>query len=166
MTTNSLNELISLMAEKALLLETVRERLKDEQQCIMAGSPVALDAATREVEQSFSRLIAANDRFSSLLSVAASEMGLTADSNLTSVIRNVDPESGMQLRKLQDRCFSVADAISATLGMNEALLRNSLEIVGRSLSLFSNLLGGGETYGAAGRLSSGKAAPGVLYREI
>jgi hypothetical protein len=34
------------------------------------------------------------------------------------------------------------------------------------MSLFKRFLGGCETYGAAGRISNGKAASGILCREI
>jgi hypothetical protein len=52
------------------------------------------------------------------------------------------------------------------LATNEGLIKHSLTVIDRSMSLFKRFLGGCETYGAAGRISNGKAASGILCREI
>jgi len=78
----------------------------------------------------------------------------------------VDKESRLMLELLQKRCFTAVDAISRLLTVNEGLIKNSLNIIDRSLSLFGRLLGGCETYGAGGRILKGKAQAGMLCREI
>lgn len=166
MTTNSLKELLAVLGEKALLLESVRDRLEEEQRCIMEARTEGLDEKTRDAEESISRINALNGRFKTLLSKTGDELGLPEAESLSPLISVVEPETRIQLRELQQRCFSAAGEIGGIVTMNQALIRNSLDIIGRSLSLFSNLLGGAETYGAAGRISSGKAAAGICCREI
>jgi hypothetical protein len=112
------------------------------------------------------RLNLLNRRFGTLLARTGSELGLSDTDSLSSLIHVVDPEARLQLRKLQNKCISVVEAISSLLVVNAGLINQSLDIIGRSISLFSRLLGGCETYGAAGRLSNGKAAGGILCREI
>jgi hypothetical protein len=67
---------------------------------------------------------------------------------------------------LQKKCFSAATAIKHRLAMNERLIKQSLNIIDRSMSFFTRFLGGYETYGAAGRMMNGKAASGILCKEI
>jgi hypothetical protein len=166
MKTNSLKELVAVLGEKVLLLETVRDRLEEEQRCIIDVYPDALAKNTEAAEECISRLNSLNSRFRTLLSRTGDELGITEAESLSSIISAVEPETGIQLRDLQKRCFSVAGAIGVIIKMNQALLKNSLDIIGRSLSLFSTLLGGAETYGAAGRISNGKADAGIFCREI
>ena len=166
MTTNSLKELVAVLGEKVLLLETVRDRLEEERRLIVDIQPDRLDKNTDAAEECISRLHSLNARFRTLLSRAGEELGVPGAESLSSLISAVEPDTAVQLRDLQKRCFSVAGAITAIIKMNQALLKNSLDIVGRSLSLFSTLLGGAETYGAAGRISNGKADAGILCREI
>jgi FlgN protein len=166
MTTNNLKELVAVLFEKVHILEEIRDRLEDEQRCIIEFHPESLDEKTRDAEESFRRLNLVNRRFRAILERSGNELGLTGKVSLSSLIDAIEADDGIQLRELQDRCFSAAAAVSSLLSMNELLLKNSLDIVGRSLSLFSTLLGGAETYGSAGRLSSGKAVAGILCREI
>ena len=165
--TNSLKELIAVLVEKARILESVRERLAEGQRCIIEARPDRLAEETGEAGESFLRLNSLNKRFTTLLPRVAKEMGLPEKTSLSALISAVNPESGIQLRELQDRCFSIAGAIATILSMNEVLIKNSLDIIGRSLALFCNLLGTPETYGAAGRMSNNdKMAASIICREI
>jgi len=166
MTTNSLKELSAILAEKTRVLEAVREKLTEGQRCIIEFFPDRLAVETVEAEKSFRRLNELNSRFETSLSNAASDLGLTEDATLSLLISVADPESANQLRALQDKCISIAGAIASLLNRNQLLIKNSLDIVNRTLKLFSTILGGAETYGAAGRISSGKAAAGIVCREI
>ena len=166
MTTNSLKELTAILTEKTRVLEAVREKLTVGQRCIIEFFPDRLAVETVEAEKSFHRLNELNNRFRTLLSNAARDLGLTEEASLSLLISVADPESGDQLRALQNKCISIAGAISSILNSNQLLIKNSLDIVNRTLKLFSTILGGAETYGEAGRISSGKAAAGIICREI
>jgi hypothetical protein len=166
MTTNSLQELTVILAEKTRVLEAVREKLAEGQRCIIEVRPEVLAEKTGEAEEGFRTLDSLNIRFRKLLPKAAHELGLPENSALSVLISAADPDSGIQLQALQERCFSVAGAIASLLSMNELLIKNSLDIVNRTLKLFSTILGGAETYGEAGRISSGKAAAGIICKEI
>jgi hypothetical protein len=166
MSINSLKELIEVLSNKAVLLESVQKALEEERACLLECRPEGLDEKTRDAEESISRLNNLNSRFRTLLARTGEELGLPEVETLSALIPAVEPQKREQLRELQERCFSAAGAIADITAMNQALIKNSLEIIGRSLALFSNLLGGAETYGAAGRVSSGKAAAGIFCREI
>jgi len=166
MSTNSLKELISVLSEKAVLLESVQKALEEERRCIIEARTERIEENTRRAGEFMSSIYLLNSRFKTLLVRTGKELGLPDSGSLTIIISGVDPEGQLQLRALQERCFSAADAIKSLISMNEGLIKNSLEIIGRSISLFSRILGGGETYGAAGRILSGKAAAGIICREI
>jgi hypothetical protein len=166
MSINSLKELIAVLSEKAVLLESVQKALEEERRCLIECRPEGLDEKTRDAEESISRLNKLNSRFRTLLARTGEELGLPGVETLSALIPAVEPQKRIQLKELQERCFSAAGAIGGIIALNQALIKNSLEIIGHSLSLFSNLLGGAETYGAAGRVSSGKAAAGIFCREI
>jgi hypothetical protein len=166
MTTNSLKELTALLAEKVRVLDAVMDKLAEWQRCIVEARPEVLVEKTCNAEEGFNLLNSINARFRTLLPKVADELGLPENSSLSALISAADPESGIKLRELQKRCFSVAAAIASLLKMNEHLIKNSLEIIGRSLTLFSNFLKGTETYGAAGRMSGGRSSTGIICREI
>jgi FlgN protein len=166
MPTNSLTELLSVLAEKADLLEAMRGALEEEQRCIIGGRPDKLDENTTRASEYVSALTFVNSRFRTLLLRSGEERGIPEIESLSSLMRAVDPDSRLRLKALQDRCFSAAEAVGRLIGMNEGLIRNSLDIIGRSISLFSRLLSGCETYGAGGRILYGKAQSGMLCREV
>jgi len=166
MPTSSLKELISVLSEKAHLLETVQKALEEEQRCLIESRPEGIEENTRRAGEFISSVFLLNNRFKTLLGRTGNELGLPDAGSLSMVISGVDPEGQLQLKALQARCFSAADAIKSLISMNERLIKNSLEIIGRSISLFSRILGGGETYGAAGRILNGKSAAGIICREI
>lgn len=166
MPTNSLNELVAVLLEKAQLLESVRDSLEEEQRCIIKADPEGLGAKTLAAEEGITRINDLNSRFKTTLARSGEDLGIPQAKTLSSIISAVEPETRIRLRELQERCFSAATAIGGIIATNRLLITNSLDIIDRSLSLFSNLLGGAETYGAAGRISSGKAAAGICCREI
>ncbi len=166
MATNSITDLLAVLDEKAGILESVRETLEEEQRLIIEARPEHLAENTARALEFISVMELAKNRFRTLLLRTGKELGLTGCDSLSSLIPGADPEAQLKLRAAQKRCLAAADAISRLLAMNEGLLRNSLDIIDRSISLFSRLLGGCETYGAAGRIQSGKAQAGILCREI
>jgi hypothetical protein len=166
MSTNSLTELISVLAEKADILESMRETLEEEQRCIIEARPDRLVDNTSRAEGFMTRLNVVNNRFKALLARTGKELGLPDAGSLSPLISGVDPESRQKLRFLQKKCFFAAEAINRLLVINEGLIKHSLDIIDRSIFLFSRLLGGCETYGSAGRIMNGKPAGGILYREI
>ena len=157
---------MSVLAEKADILESVRETLEEEQRCIIEARPERLEENTSSAEELMTRLNAVNDRFRVLLPRAGDELGLPEAGTLSSLLPRVNPEIRVQLHILQKKCFSAAAAIKHHLAINEGLIKQSLFIIDRSMSLFTRVLGGCETYGATGRISKGKASRGILYREI
>jgi len=166
MATNSLKELISVLSEKAALLESVQTALEEERRSLIEARPERIEENTRIAGEFMSGISLLNSRFKTVLVRTGKELGLPDSGTLSNVISGADPEGQLQLRSLQERCFSAADAIKRLISMNEGLIKNSLEIIGRSISLFSRILGGGETYGAAGVILNGKAAAGIVCREI
>jgi hypothetical protein len=166
MSTNSLTELTAVLAEKVHILESVRENLEEERRCIIAAQPEQLEENRRRAEESMTRLNLLNGRIRTLLDRTGSELGLPETDSISSLIPAIDPEARLKLRKLQNRCIAVVEAISGLLVINDGLIKQSLDIIGRSIALFSRLLGGCETYGAAGQLTNGKGAGGIFCREI
>lgn len=166
MATNSLTDLISVLAEKVRVLESMRLFLEEEERCIIARKPEQLVENTRRAEDLMNGLNAVNDRCRALLLRAGDELGLPEAGTLSSLLPGVNPEVRGQLRILQKECFSAATAIKHRLAINERLINQSLTIIDRSMSFFTRFLGGCETYGAAGRMMNGKAAGGILCKEI
>ncbi|HTP66846.1 MAG TPA: flagellar protein FlgN [Geobacteraceae bacterium] len=166
MATNSLAELILVLAEKVRALESMRETLEEERRLIIEARVDQLNDNTNRALTLISRLNLLSSRFKALLLSAGEELGLSDSVTLSAVIPAADRQKQPELRELQRKCFTAADAINRLLTMNKGLIRNSLEIIDGSLSLFSRLLGGCETYGAAGRLHNGKAQAGIICREI
>jgi hypothetical protein len=166
MATNSHADLISVLGEKVRVLESLRDTLEEEQRLIIEARTEGLDENTRKALGFISSLNLLNSRFKALLISIGKEPGLSDDVSLSSMIRGADPGDQLELRAMQKKCFAVVDAINRLFIMNEGLVRNSLDIIDTSLSLFSRLLGGCETYGAAGRILNGKARAGIICREI
>jgi hypothetical protein len=144
----------------------VQRALEEERRCLIEARPEGIEENTRIAGEFMTGIILLNSRFETVLVRTGKELGLPDAGSLSLVISGVDPEDQLQLRALQERCFSAAGAIKRLISMNEGLIKNSLEIIGRSISLFSRILGGGETYGAAGRILNGKSAAGIICREI
>ncbi len=166
MATRTGEDLLSALVEKTRLLESMRDSLEEEQRLIIQARADRLEENTRQALDLISGMNLLKNRFRTLLLQTGSELGLAECGTLSSVIPGMEPEIRLRLQALQKRCFTAVDAINSLLVTNEGLLKNSLDIIDRSLSLFSRLLGGCETYGAAGRLHSGKAQAGILCREI
>jgi hypothetical protein len=166
MSTNNLTELMTVLAEKVDILESVRETLEEEQRCIIEARSERLEENTSRAEEFMTRLNVVNNRFRTLLARTGEELGIPDAGSLSSLISGVDTEARQKLRFLQKKCFFAAEAINRLLVINEGLIKHSLDIIDRSIFLFSRLLGGGETYGSAGRILNGKAAGSILYREI
>jgi hypothetical protein len=157
---------MSVLDEKVRILESIRFFLEEEERCIIELKPEQLTENTRRAEELMTGLNAVNDRFRVLLCRVGDELGLPETCSLSSLLPGVNPEIRVQLRVLQKKCFSAASAIKHHLAINEGLIKQSLSIINRSMSLFIKVLGGCETYGATGRISKGKAARGILCREI
>ncbi len=166
MAKNSIDDLIAVLGEKVQALESMRETLEEEQRLIIEARVEQLDDNTNRALAFVSRLNLLNGRFKALLLATGRELGLSDDITLSSLMQAADPQEKLELGVLQKRCFAAVDAINLLLIMNKGFIRNSLEIIDGSLSLFSRLLGGCETYGAAGRLLAGKAQAGIICREI
>ncbi len=166
MATKSSEDLLSVLAEKTRVLESVRDSLEEERRLIIEARTDRLEENTRQALELISGLNLLKNRFRSLLLQTGSELGLAECGTLSSVIPGIEPATRLKLQAMQSRCFAAVDAINHLLLINEGLLKNSLDIIDRSISLFSRLLGGCETYGAAGRLHRGKAQAGILCREI
>jgi hypothetical protein len=166
MATNSLTDLMAVLAEKGRVLESMRIFLEEEKRCIVELRPEQLEENTRRADDLIFRMNAVNDRFRVLLTKAGEELGLPEAGTLSSLLPGVGPEIRVQLCNLQKKCFSAAAAIKNHLAINEGLIKQSLSIIDRSMALFTRVLGGCETYGATGRISKGKAASGILCREI
>ena len=166
MATNSVTDLMAVLAEKVRVLEAMRFFLEEEEHCITALKPEQLAENSRQGEVLMTRLNSANDRFRALLSRAGEELGIPEAGNLSALLPGVEPEIRAQLLILQKNCFSAAAAIKDHLAVNEGLIKQSLNVIDRSMSLFRRFLGGCDTYGAAGRISNGKTASGILCREI
>ncbi len=166
MPTSSLTELMAVLGEKADLLEAMGRALEEERRLIIAARTDRLDENTARAAECVAALNQLNSRFRALLLRSAEERGIPGIDSLSSLMAAVDPDSRLKLKALQKRCFAAAEAIARPNGTNEGLIRNSLDIIGRSISLFSRLLSGYETYGAAGRIQYGKSHSGILCREI
>ena len=166
MATHSLSDLISVLGEKVGTLESLVDILKEEQRFIVEARTEQLNENTRLALASISTMNILNGRFRELLVKTGSEFGLSETGSLTDLFPGVDPESCLALKRLQKRCFTAVDTINRLLAMNEGLIRNSLNIIDRSISLFGRLLGGCETYGSAGRMRKGRAQAGMFCREI
>jgi FlgN protein len=166
MATNSLTDLMSVLAEKVQALESMRFFLEEEERCIIELKPEQLEENTCQAEGLITRLNVANDRFRAHLSRAGAELGIPEAGTLSSLLPGVNPEIRVQLCVLQKKGFSAVTAIKHHLAINERLIKQSLSVIDGSMSLFIRFLGGCETYGATGRISKGKAARGILCREI
>ena len=166
MSTNSLTDLMSVLSEKLQVLESIKYFLEEEERCIILHVPKQLEENTCQIEELMTRLNAVNDRFKVLLLRVGDELGLHEAGTLSALLPRVNPEIRIPLSILQSKCFSVAAAIKHHLEINEGLLKQSLRVIDRSMSLFIRALGGGEIYGPSGRILKGKAASGILFREI
>lgn len=166
MSKNSQTDLMSVLSEKVRVLESMQFFLEEEERCIIEHKPEQLEENTRQTEELMNRLNAVNDRLRLLLFRVGDELGLNEAGTLSSLLPGVSPEIRVQLRTSQKKCFSAAAAIKHHLEKNEGLIKQSLSVIDRSMSLFIRVLGGYETYGANGSMLKVKAARGVLRQEI
>ena len=166
MSTNSMKDLMSVLDEKVHVLELMRSFLEEEERCIIEHKPQQLEENTRLTEEIVTRLNAVNDRLRVLLQRVGEELGFHEASTLSSLLPRVNPGIRAQLCNSQKKCFSAAAAINHHLARNEGLIKQSLRVIDRTMSLIIRALGGCETYGATGRMLKGKAGSGILCREI
>jgi len=166
MSTNSLTDLLSVLAEKVNALESMQFFLEEEERCITEHKPMQLEENTRRIEGIMTRLNAVDDRLRTILFRVGDDLGLHEAGTLSSLFPRVNPEIRVQLRKSQEKCLSAANEIKRRLAINEGLIKHSLRVIDRSMSLFIKVLGGIETYGPTGHILKGKAASGILFREI
>jgi hypothetical protein len=157
---------MSVLSEKVHVLESMQFFLEEEERCITEHKPKQLEENTRKTEELMIRLNTVNDRLRVLLFRVGDELGLHGAGTLSSLFPGVSPEIRIQLRTSQERCFTAAAAIKHHLKINEGLIKQSLSVIDRSMSLFIRVLGGYETYGANGCILKAKAARGVLRQEI
>ena len=161
----SMQTLISLLGENEQLLDELAVTLDEEQRCI-----VTLDL--RQLAENNSRKVLLNARLKefrdeccSLMQQVGSELGCQTP-NLSALVTAAGPRDQQQLRPLQSRLASRAGLIERKYENNRRILEKSNSVISATLSLMSRTMGGCDTYGMQGRVSSGVNGMNLVRREM
>src|SRR5512136_1526300 len=101
MATNSIGDLIAVLAEKVEALESMRETLDEEQRLIIEARVDQLNDNTNRALAFVSRLNVLNGRFKALLLSTGRELGLSDDATLSSLMPAAEPQERLELGALQ-----------------------------------------------------------------
>lgn len=160
------HELIMMLSEKRELMERLACLLEDEQRSIVNLDVAALDRMDIQKRNLVVELESIGNNSRQALRRAAQQLGLPADANLSAIIDRAEGGPREVLRELQERLMVAAANLQRAIGRNRDLLRGSLQMVGRSLEFFNNVLSRTGTYGQEGRLKADAGNVRLVSREI
>ena len=158
--------LLALLESKERLMEELSCSLEEEQSRIIDMNSVSMEESNRCKEEVTSRLARLTDECHRLMESLAAERGITEEITLSLLIGSASDSEKERLVPLQRRLLLLAGSLGRQQELNRRLLSRSLGLIQRSLSLIGGLLGGGDVYGARGRLATGSMGMTFLSREI
>lgn len=158
--------LVALLARKGEVMEEMVRSLGEEQEGIIAMNPGAVTASCRKREEIAARLAPLTDECREVMALAGAERGLSGSITLSRLIESATDTERNDLLPLQQRLVRLGGSLQRQQELNRRLLAQSLGVIERSVSLLSRLLGGCDTYGVHGRVSTGIAGVNILSREI
>jgi dsRNA-specific ribonuclease len=162
----SIEELISKLAEKGTLLQEMRRLLQQEQSCLVALDLTRLEENQQEIARTMEKMEQLSDTCKAMIAAIGAELGLPGNATLSPIIdRMAQPEKGA-LKEAQSRIAADSKALGGDLALNRGLLEDSLKVVERSVSFFNRLFSPGDTYGLAGSLVSRRGASHFVCKEI
>jgi flagellar biosynthesis/type III secretory pathway chaperone len=159
-------DLISILAENEKVLAELALVLTDEQRCIVDLDLASLAENGGRKEKITTRLSRVRDESRAMIRQAGGELGLNGAPSLTALIDAAGTDEQERLRPLQRRIQRLATALERQHEVNRRMLQNSLNMINGSMALFARLLGGCDTYGAQGRISSGSTGWSMLRQEM
>jgi len=162
----SLDSLISLLSENEQVLSDLAEALDEEQRCIVDLDLQQLAENSSRKMQIMARLGKFREEGMRLMQEAGTELGCTETPNLTGLLSVAGSREQARLAPLQQRLMNRARTVERQHEINRRILEKSNGMINSSLSLCARMLGGCDTYGAQGRISSGMAGVSILRREI
>jgi len=162
----NMDRLIALLTEKERIMEEMAGSLTEEQSRIIEMNAAAVTDSTRSKEEVTARLALVTAECRDLMGVVGSERGMESSGALTLLMTVASDAERKTLAPLQQRLLRLAEDLVRRQDLNRRLLVRSLALIERSISLFSRVLGGCDTYGAHGHVSTGAAGLSFLSREI
>ena len=163
---SSMARLIALLTLKERTMEEMVRILSEEQSRIIDMNPAAVAESNLMKEEVISRLSGLSEECQVLMASVGAERGLEQSVNLSLLIGTASDLERQNLLPLQRRLVLLAGSLNRQQELSRMLLTHSLGLIQRSMALFSKLLGGCDTYGARGRVSTGSAGISFLSREI
>jgi hypothetical protein len=164
--TSSIAELITLLTENERAMEELTLTLAEERRCITDMDLAGLAENGYRKEAAMARVIRVKAECGELMGRTGTELGLKETRTLSTLIAAAAATDQAKLRPLQRRQVMLAKALEEELSLNRRMLDNSIGLVESSMALFGRLLGGCDTYGARGRITSGRSMGSILRREI
>ena len=164
---SSMSKLISLLSEKERAMKEMAGTLAEEQQSIINMDPLSVEDASRRKQDVTARLVCLSVECRVLMEKVGVERGLEPGNtlNLSLLLEAASPGEQDRLRPLQNRLLLLAGAVERQIELNRRILGNAVGMVRRSLSLIGRLLGDCDTYGAHGRVSTGRTGACIVSRE-
>ena len=163
---SSMVELISLLSENEKVLGELAFALSEEQRCIVDLDLGRLTENGVMKEEITARLMKVREECRAVMKQAGSELGLKEISSMSILIAASTTADQRKLHPLQQRLMRLAQALERQHDLNRRMLENSIGLIKSSMALFSRLLGGCDTYGASGQISSGRSRGSILRQEI
>lgn len=161
-----MDELISLLNENGTLLEEMTQVLEEERDCIIGRDLAGLKKNTRCKEELTPRLAMLQEKCAASLRHVAAEQGITGECTLSSLLAVASASGQEQLRHLQQRLLCLARLAERQHNVNRRLLQRSLGGIQACMAQFARVLGGSNTYGESGALTSGIALGSIVRQEI
>ena len=163
---SSMVELITLLSENEKVLGEMAVALSEEQRCVVDLDLERLTENGDRKEEITARLMIVREECRAVMKQAGCELGLKEISSLSTLIDAASTADQRKLHPLQQRLMRLAQALERQHDLNRRMLENSIGLIKSSMALFSRLIGGCDTYGARGQISSGRSRGSILRQEI
>ena len=163
---SSVAVLITCLNDNEKVLKELAFSLTEEQRCIVEIDLARLAENGGRKEEITARLKSVREECRALMQQAGCELGIGETPSLSTLIAATGATEQIKLLPLQRRLMTLAEALERQHDMNRRMLENSINMIKSSMALFARLLGGCDTYGAMGRINSGRASGSFLRQEI
>jgi FlgN protein len=161
-----MDRLIMLLSEKEQIMEEMARSLTEEQSRIIEMNSAAVEESTRNKEEVTTRLGRVATACRELMAVVGAERGVDEGGTLSPLIAAASESEKDLLEPLQRRMLLLGKTLERQQELNRKLLAHALGFIDKSMSLFGRLLGGCDTYGAGGRVTTGTSSLRFISREM
>lgn len=150
-------QLIEVLQQEADIYEEILRISKDKTNVIIEGRVTGLENITKLEQSLILKIRQAEDIRENLAEKLAEELNInTPDTTISELIKHLKKGQAKELGNIQKKIMSTINDLKSTNGLNSRLIKNSLQYIDFSISLFSDEDSGGNNYGNSGQVDGSK----------